>query len=362
MSTNLTQRRRRPILLRIVGIVVVLAGIAGASVAHRLNSQASTDAVALADNAARFRPNKVHALARLEPEGTVLKISPQSGNDGTRVERLMVREGDDITRGSVVAVLDNERLREAALAEAEARLELAKTRLAQIQAGAKPGDIAAQQFAVELLAEQIKVSERELNRSRELHVKNVVAKEELDRKQWLLDRVTLEHRKAQELLKSVREVREIDVRVAERDVAAAAASVRRAEVDLDSSRVRSPAAGRILKIHTHEGERIGNQGLLELGDVLRMQAVAEIFETDVAQLRVGLKAVVKVDCLSEPITGEIAEIGHRVARKVVLTNDPVSDTDARVVEVRIRLAPSEIERVARLSNARVEVNIELPTK
>ena len=145
-------------------------------------------------------------------------------------------------------------------------------------------------------------------------------------------------------------------------MAAAAASVRRADVDLDSSRVRSPASGRILKIHTHEGERIGNQGLLELGNVLQMQAVAEIFETDVSQLRVGLKAVVKVDCLSEPITGEIAEIGHRVARKVVLTNDPVSDTDARVVEVRIRLAPTEIERVARLSNARVEVNIELPTE
>ena len=189
MSTNLTQRRRRrPILLGIVGFVVVLGGIAGASVAHRLNSQASTDAAALADNAARFRPNKVHALGRLEPEGTVLQISPQSGNDGTRVERLLVREGDDITRGGVVAVLDNERLREAALAEAQARLELAKTRLEQIKAGAKPGDIAAQQFAVELLAEQIKVSERELNRSRELHVKNVVAKEELDSKQWLLDR------------------------------------------------------------------------------------------------------------------------------------------------------------------------------
>ena len=174
--------------------------------------------------------------------------------------------------------------------------------------------------------------------------------------------MTLEYRRAQELLKSVREVREIDVRVAERDVAASAAAVRRAQVDLDTSHVRSPAAGRILKILTHEGERVGNQGLLELGDVLHMQAIAEIFETDVALLRPGLKAVVKVDCLKEPLTGEVAEIGHRVARKVVLTNDPVSDTDARVVEVRIRLAPEQIERVARLSNARVEVSIELPVE
>lgn len=360
MSTNKAQRQRRPILLWIVGFVVLFGGIAGASVAHRLNSKASKDAATLADNAARFRPQKVHALGRLEPAGTVLRISPQSGNEGTRVERLMVREGDDIPSGSVVAELDNLRLRAAEFAEAEARLELAKARLAQILAGAKPGDIAARQVAVELLAEQMKVSERELNRIQQLHLKNVVAKEELDNKQWLMDRVTLEHRKAQEELKSISEVREVDVRVAELDVATAAASVRRAEVDLDSSRVRSPSAGRILKIHAHEGERIGTQGLLELGDVMQMQAIAEVFEADVSRLREGFRAVVKVDCLSEPITGEIAEIGHRVARKVVLTNDPVSDTDARVVEVRIRLAPSEIERVARLANARVEVNIELP--
>ncbi len=363
MSTKLTTlQRRRPLLLGIAGCVVVLGGIAGASAVHQMNSMPGSKASTVGDAATRLRPKHVHALGRLEPAGRVLQISPQSGNDGTRVERLLVREGDDIPAGTTVAVLDNERLREASLAEAEARLGLAQSRLEQTKAGAKPGDIAAQQLSVDLQAEQMKVSEREFHRSRELHAKNVVTREDLDNKQWLLDRVTLEHRRAQELLKSIREVREIDVRVAERDVASAAASVRRAQVDLDSSQVRSPAAGRVLRIHTHEGERIGNQGLLELGDVLHMQAVAEIFETDVAQLRLGLKAVVKVDCLSEPISGDVAEIGHRVARKVVLTNDPVSDTDARVVEVRIRLSPADIERVARLSNARVEVNIELPAE
>lgn len=357
-ATATPKNRRRRLVLGIIGLVVVLGGIAGASAVHQLNlkSASKTD---VARDVTRSRPKNVHALGRLEPTGTVLKISPQSGNDGTRVERLLVREGDDIEAGAVVAILDNERLRQASLAEAEARLGLAQSRLEQILAGAKPGDIAAQQLSVELQAEQKKVAERELNRARDLHTKNVVTREELDNKQWLLDKVTLEHRRAQELLKSVKEVRDIDVRVAERDVAAAAAAVRRAQVDLESSEVRSPAAGRILKIHTYEGERIDNEGLLELGDVRHMQAVAEVFETDVAHLRPGLKAVVKVDCLAEALAGEVAEVGHRVGRKVVLTNDPVSDTDARVVEVRIRLSPADVERVIRLSNARVEVSIEV---
>jgi len=357
-----SMKRKRSWLVGIAGFVIVLGGIAGASVVHQLNSTPGSKTTILPDRSDRTEPKWVHALGRLEPEGTIRQISPHSGNEGTRVERLLVREGDDIAAGSTVAVLDNERLRQAVLAEADARLSLAQTRLEQIKAGAKPGDIAAQQLSVDLQAEQKKVSERELNRSRELYAKNVVTKEDLDNKQWLLDRVSLEHRRAQELLNSIREVREIDVRVAERDVAAATAAVQRAQVDLEASHVRSPAAGRILKILTYEGERISDQGLLELGDVLQMQAVAEIFETDVAQLRPGLKAIVKVDCLKEPLSGEVAEIGHRVGRKVVLTNDPVSDTDARVVEVRIRLAPEQIERVSRLTNARVEVSIELPVE
>lgn len=357
-STDLQRQRRR--ILAAAGFVVVLCGIAGASAVHRMNSSTCLQTSAVGETVARSGPTHVHALGRLEPAGTVLKISQQSGNEGTRVERLLVREGEDIAAGSIVAVLDNQSLRQAALGEAEARLCLAQTRLEQVRAGAKAGDIAAQEFAVEVQAGQMKVAERELKRSQELHAKNVVTREDLDNKQWLLDRVSLEHRRAQELLKSIREVRETDVRVAESDAGAAAASVRRAQVDLDAAQVRSPAAGRILKIHTHEGERIGDQGLLELGDVLHMEAVAEVFEADVGRLRDGLKAVVKVDCLKEPITGEVAQIGHRVGRKVVLTNDPVSDTDARVVEVRIRLTPSEVERVARLSNARVEVSIELP--
>jgi HlyD family secretion protein len=48
-----------------------------------------------------------------------------------------------------------------------------------------------------------------------------------------------------------------------------------------------------------------------------------------------------------------------VARKSVLTNDPVSDTDARVVEVRVTLAPQSAARVVRLANARVEVTIDI---
>ena len=70
-----------------------------------------------------------------------------------------------------------------------------------------------------------------------------------------------------------------------------------------------------------------------------------------------MKATIRIDSSGHQIDGTVIEIGNLVSRKVVLTNDPVSDTDARVVEVRIDLNLDQIESVARLSNARVEVTI-----
>lgn len=353
-------RSRRWLMTLCVSMIVAVGCLAGAAAVQQ--AQSESEQSSNSTTFASVKSNKVSALGRLEPAGTVLKLSPPSGNDGTRVEKMLVKEGDDVESGAVVAVLDNAARRQAALLEAQAQLGAAEARLAQVKAGAKQGDIAAQQLAVDVLAEQLRVADRELKRGVALHEKNALTIEALDAKQWSVDRTRLEHLRAIEQLNSVREVREIDIRVAERDVVVALAAVERTQADYDATSVRAPTAGRILKIHSHEGERISDQGLLEMGDVLHMEAVAEVFEADVARIQTGLAAVVKVDSFDEPLTGEVAEIGHRVARKVVLTNDPVSDTDARVVEVRVRLNPVDVERVVRLSNARVEVQIELPAE
>ena len=48
-----------------------------------------------------------------------------------------------------------------------------------------------------------------------------------------------------------------------------------------------------------------------------------------------------------------------VSRKVIFSNDPVADIDARVVEVRIRLSTEGGAKVAGLCNARVDVVIDV---
>jgi HlyD family secretion protein len=284
---------------------------------------------------------------------------PESGNEGAIVEQMLVKEGDDVQAGATLAVFDNQARRVAALKESQAKLEAAQARLMQIKAGVKADDIVAQQTAVSLVEGQSKVASRELSREKELQKRNATTVEMVDLKQWEYDRLQLEARRATAQLSSLREIRDVDILVADKEVLAAAAAVVKADAEVDASQLRAPVTGRVLRIHTHPGERVSDIGILELGNVREMQAVAEVFEADISLLKVGMDAEIELEASSEVLTGRISEIGFIVARKIVLTNDPVSDTDARVVEVRVDLDAHHRARVARLSNARVAVRIRL---
>jgi RND family efflux transporter MFP subunit len=138
-----------------------------------------------------------------------------------------------------------------------------------------------------------------------------------------------------------------------RDVARA--SLDRARAELELSTVRAPIDGQVLEVHARAGERVGPDGIVELGETSAMYAVAEVYETDVGRVRVGQPAVVRSPALPRELGGEVERIGLKIGKKDVLSTDPVADADARVVEVEIRLAEPEL--AATLTNLRVEVLI-----
>jgi HlyD family secretion protein len=141
----------------------------------------------------------------------------------------------------------------------------------------------------------------------------------------------------------------------ERDVRLRESEVLAARARLALSSIRSPSAGQVLAIHAREGERIGPQGLLELGRTDRMYVVAEVYETDIGNVQVGQAAIARSPALKNPAAGKVERIGHLVARNDALGLDPIARTDSRVVEVFIRL--DDPERVASLTNLQVNVEI-----
>jgi HlyD family secretion protein len=139
-----------------------------------------------------------------------------------------------------------------------------------------------------------------------------------------------------------------------RDVARA--ELARAEAELELSRVRAPIAGQVLEIHARGGERVGADGLLELGDTAAMYAIAEVYESEIGGVRVGQRAQVRSPALPRALAGRVERVGLKVGKKDVLETDPVSDADARVVEVEILL--DDPDPAAALTNLRVDVLLE----
>ncbi|QDT72606.1 HlyD family efflux transporter periplasmic adaptor subunit [Lacipirellula limnantheis] len=304
----------------------------------------------------------VHSLGYLEPKSKVIRLAAPSTTEQVRVERLLVAEGDAVRSGDVLAVLDNYERRSAAVAEAEARVEVEQAKLEQIKAGAKPGDLAAQQAMVSRARSVLNESLSDLKRSERLVSRNAAPAAELDDAKLKVESARDDLKHAESTLESLGEVRAVDVQQQEKQIAAATASLAMARAELAMTEVRAPIDGRILKICVRPGERISDDGILEIGDTSEMYAVAEVYEADLPRVRLGQPAAVKLFTgAGEKLAGEVAEIGMIVAKKDVLANDPVADTDARVVEVRVRLKPEDARTVERLSNARVEVTIDSQT-
>ncbi len=355
MPVSLNLFRRHWVAVSLLCLIL----LAGAGVAFVLYRHANKD-IQSQTQPVIVQPLGVGALGRLEPGWKILRLAPSStAEGGGQVESLAVEEGDEVHQGDVIAVLDSNRRKGAALSEARAQVLIASAKLAQVKAGPKSDDVAALTAAVELQVDAVANAESEYQRVLRLSASKATTDEEVDRRKSLFhrDQHLLEQTRSQ--LSALTTIRPEDVQVAVAELAKAEAGVSRAEAEWEDTHVRSPIDGRILKIFARPGERISTEGLAEIGDTAKMQAVAEVHERDAPLVKIGQPAVVKVQSLAGEITGEVVHVGWKVGRRVVLDNDPVKDTDARVVEVRIQLDSAANQRVAGLSYARVEVRIDI---
>jgi HlyD family secretion protein len=143
---------------------------------------------------------------------------------------------------------------------------------------------------------------------------------------------------------------------AQLDLDIALADLAAAEASLELALVRAPLRAQVLEIHAYPGERVGPEGIMELGRTDRMYAVAEVYETDITAVKVGQPARIQTPAMETELTGTVERISLKVGRLDVVGTDPIAKTDARVVEVFILLDDSEA--VSRFTNMQVKVEIQ----
>jgi len=302
-------------------------------------------------------PVGVGALGRVEPASRVRRLSQPGGFSVNRVDRLLVAEGDDVSAGQLLAELSDAAQKDAAVAQAEAALAEARARLLKTRAAGRPSEIEAQEARIRALWAVEDMARRDAERAEKLATTGAGASASAERSRSAAARAAAERAEAKAQLDTLSRPREEDVAVAEAQVLSAEATLARAHADAELSRVRAPIAGTILKIHARVGDPIGNDGLLEMADLTRLDIVADVYETDLPRLRNGAEAEIIVPGESRRYRAIVREIGWMVHRGTQATSDPIAAVDARTVEVRLALAEDGRAALGRRTNMQVQVAI-----
>jgi HlyD family secretion protein len=299
----------------------------------------------------------VGALGRVEPASRIRKLSQPGGFAITRVERLLVAEGDRVEAGQLVDELSDAAQKDAAVAQAEASLAEARANLAKTRAAGRPSEIAAQRARIESLLAQEAIARREAERAGRLFPSGAGAFAAADRNRAAAAARAAERAEAEAQLETLSRPRPEDVALAEAQLAAAEAQAARTRADAALSRVRAPIAGTVLRVYAWPGDQIGADGLLDLADLERMDVVADVYETDLPRLRLGAPAEVIVPGEPQRYGATVREIGWQVRRTVQAGTDPVAAVDARTVEVRLALSEEGRVALQRRTNMQVQVAI-----
>lgn len=337
----------------------------------------------------------VTALGRLEPQGEIVQLSAPSSTEGNRIAQLLVKEGETIAAGQVIAILDSRDRLQADLLTAQEQVRVAEAELARVKAGAKQGEIAAQRAEIarleaqrqgEMTAQSATIARRraevdnaqaEFNRYQSLYQQGAISASERDQKQLVLQTAQRNLQEAQAVanrlravqspelvsararLNQIAEIRPVDVQVAQAYINQARASVKQAQAKLDQAYIKAPRSGAILDIYAHPGEVVGTDGIVELGHTQQMYAVAEVYQSDVHKIKIGQQVKVSSDALPQTLMGTVDRISTKVRRQNIINTDPSENIDARVVEVYVKLDDASSQQAAQFTNLQVNVAVQL---
>ena len=371
-------------------VVALAAAIAGGLY---LNRQAQISQQLQQNAATPLIVTTVTALGRLEPQGEIVKLAAATSTQENRISKLLVKEGDRVKSGQVIAILASRDRLQAALNQAQRDVQVVQARLAQVEAGAKTGAVGAQQAEitrlganqsaaiasqranVERLAAEVQNAQIEAQRYQSLYAQGAISNSQRDSKQLVLataqrslqqaeaELTRLETTMRPELdraiatLDQISEVRPVDVDVLVAELDRAIAAVQQAEANLEQTYVRAPQDGVVMDIHTRAGEVISSNGIVEIGQIDQMYAIAEVYQSDIQKIHLGQSVLCTSEAMPEKLTGTVERIDRKVRRQTVINTDPSKNIDDRVIEVHIKLDRASSQIAANFTNLQVQVEI-----
>lgn len=260
-----------------------------------------------------------------------------------RILEILVKEGDEVRAGQILARTDDGLDRSARAAHAsEAGVAASQTKA--VRAGARREEVNASAARVEAARATEELLQKQLARQRELFAQGVVSPAALDEISGQSARATAERASLEHALQLLQQgARHEDISVAEARTRAAEAAV-----DIDDQRLirhelRAPRDGAILDVNFDPGEVVAaGAPIVTLADPHHPYVDVFVAQAKISQIFVGERAKVRVDALAHELGGSV----ERIARRTEFTPRYLFSERERpnlVVRVRVRIEDPKSE-------------------
>jgi len=282
-------RRRKRVIVGVVAVVVL-----GGVVAYNVNARNNSQVAVQTQKAARREPvSVVSASGEIKPKRYVNISANVSG----RIEQLLIKEGERVRKGQVLARIDSTRIA-AGERQSAAALEGAKADLARAQA-------------------DVEVSRLGFERQKKMHADRLVSDQ------------AFEQADAELKMKAAA------VEAQRKRITQGEALLASNRDDLEKTSVVAPMDGVVTSLPKEEGETvIGAQSfsptvIMTVADLSVMEVEIMVDETDIRNVRVGQPAEVRVDALEGiKIKGDVTEIGSSAIPRGLTTQQASSTNTA----------------------------------
>jgi len=248
----------------------------------------------------------VAALGQLSPSGEIRQLAAPISQFGSspRVVEILVNEGDFVKKGDILAIFENG---EKLIADLERNKNLISTINDEIA----------------LKKDQIQRYELALSKDAYSFVEFSQRKDEL---------LKLQKQKIN-LIGDQKNIK----------------------IDLFNSKLRSPIDGFVLGINARVGERPQNEGILDIGSSQKMEALIEVYESDIDRVFISQDVELSSENggFQKNLKGKVIRISPQVKQRKFLSTDPTGDADSRIIEVLVKLDQDSIDIVQNYAGMKV---------
>ncbi|MBL0314060.1 MAG: HlyD family secretion protein [Holophagaceae bacterium] len=297
------------------------------------------------------------------------------------VDKVLVEDNQAVKTGDPLVVLDPRDIQsrlaqaKAALAQARAQIEGAKADLERSHAAylqASSSDLETAKANLDARKASLDKAKTDLLRMKPLAEREEISALQFDGFRTQAELADSEWRAAQQRLGSLQQeagIRKVAVGAAEARIASAQAQADQArasqeglELQLGYTRILAPVDGVVTKKFVEAGQTIQpGQGLLTLIPLHRSWVTANFKETQIARMRPGQEAEIKVDMNGVVLKGHVDSIaGSTGSRMSLLPPENAVGNFVKVVQripVKIRIDENEAGKVILRPGMNVEATV-----